>query len=164
MALAFHYGRYLLVSSSRRGSLPANLQGVWADGLKAPWSGDYHLNINLEMTYWAAFSANLVDAAAPLSRFVTDLAVSGATVAKDWRARPRARHAGARRTPRRRPSPRYGVDAGWVAHGYTDVWRDARALGENKWALCVTCGAWAALALADAADHAPSPPPGLPGE
>ena len=49
----------------------------------------------------------------------------------------------------------YGATKGWVAHGYTDIWQDARALGENKWALCVTCGAWAALALSDASDDAP---------
>ena len=133
LALAFGYARYLLASSSRKGGLPANLQGVWAAGLKAPWNGDYHLNINLQMTYWAAFSANLAESAEPALAFLEALAASGEETARDW----------------------YGANRGWVAHGYTDVWRDARALGENKWALCATCGAWAALALYEASEHAP---------
>ncbi|KAK7237552.1 1,2-alpha-L-fucosidase [Aureococcus anophagefferens] len=101
-------------------------------GLAAPWNGDYHLNINLQMTYWAAWSANVGEAAAPLVDFLEGLAAAGAKTAREW----------------------YGAP-GWVAHGYTDLWRDARALGENKWALCATCGAWAALALSEASEHAP---------
>ncbi len=53
-ALYFQFGRYLLISSSRPGSLPANLQGLWADGLNPPWSADYHININIQMNYWPA--------------------------------------------------------------------------------------------------------------
>lgn len=58
-ALAFHYGRYLLVSSSRPGTLPANLQGVWNHSNTPAWGSDYHSNINLQMAYWAAESTNL---------------------------------------------------------------------------------------------------------
>ena len=133
-ALAFKHARYLLWSSSRRDSLPANLQGVWADGLRAPWNGDYHLNINLQMTYWASSSANLGESASVLAPFLKGLVETGEVTAKEW----------------------YGVQRGWVAHGYTDRWRDARALGENKWALCVTCGAWAALQLVDVSEHDPA--------
>ena len=60
--LVFQYGRYLLASSSRPGGLPANLQGLWADGLKPAWFSDYHTNINLQMNYWQAEPANLADA------------------------------------------------------------------------------------------------------
>ena len=117
--LLFHYGRYLLIASSRKGSNPANLQGLWNKHINAPWNADYHLNINLQMTYWAAWSANVGEAAAPLVDFLEGLAAAGAKTAREW----------------------YGAP-GWVAHGYTDLWRDARALGENKWALCATCGAY----------------------
>ena len=60
-ALLFQYGRYLLASCSRPGSLPANLQGLWADGLKPAWYADYHTNINIQMNYWLAEPANLAD-------------------------------------------------------------------------------------------------------
>lgn len=59
--LVFQYGRYLLASSSRPGGLPANLQGLWADGLKPAWYADYHTNINVQMNYWQAEPANLAD-------------------------------------------------------------------------------------------------------
>ena len=71
-ALYFHYGRYLLVSSSRD-SLPANLQGLWNDQLQPPWNSDYHSNINLQMNYWPAEVTNLAEAARPFHRFVQRL-------------------------------------------------------------------------------------------
>ncbi|HEY0954730.1 MAG TPA: glycoside hydrolase N-terminal domain-containing protein [Roseateles sp.] len=71
-ALYFHYGRYLLVSSSRD-SLPANLQGLWNDHLQPPWNSDYHSNINLQMNYWPAEVTNLAEAARPFHRFVQRL-------------------------------------------------------------------------------------------
>src|SRR6185295_17091590 len=60
-ALDFHYGRYLLMSSSRPGGLPANLQGLWAGEVQTPWNGDYHLDINVQMNYWPAEVANLAE-------------------------------------------------------------------------------------------------------
>ena len=57
--LLFDYGRYLLIGSSRTGTLPANLQGLWNQHIKAPWNADYHLNINLQMNYWLANSTGL---------------------------------------------------------------------------------------------------------
>ncbi len=65
-ALYFQFGRYLLISSSRPGSLPANLQGLWADGLQVPWNGDYHANINVQMNYWPAEVCNLAECHQPL--------------------------------------------------------------------------------------------------
>jgi len=65
-ALLFQYGRYLLIASSRPGSLPANLQGLWNDSNNPPWSSDYHTNINIQMNYWPAESTNLAECHVPL--------------------------------------------------------------------------------------------------
>ena len=67
--LYFNFGRYLLIASSRAGSLPANLQGVWNDKATPPWNADYHVNINLQMNYWPAESANLAETADAAVRF-----------------------------------------------------------------------------------------------
>jgi alpha-L-fucosidase 2 len=75
--LYFNYGRYLLIGSSRAGSLPANLQGVWNDKATPPWNADYHVNINLQMNYWPAESANLAETTPPLWDFVDHLGVPG---------------------------------------------------------------------------------------
>jgi alpha-L-fucosidase 2 len=78
VALRFQFGRYLLLSSSRRpGRLPANLQGIWNDKLWAPWESDYHLNINLQMNYWPARTANLLDTEEPLLDWMELLAARG---------------------------------------------------------------------------------------
>jgi alpha-L-fucosidase 2 len=75
--LYFNYGRYLLIGSSRPGSLPANLQGVWNHYATPPWNSDYHVNINLQMNYWPAESANLAQTTPPLWDFVDQLVASG---------------------------------------------------------------------------------------
>ncbi|WP_214072546.1 glycoside hydrolase family 95 protein [Mucilaginibacter sp. dw_454] len=64
-ATIFQYGRYLLISSSRKGGLPANLQGLWNDSNNPPWGGDYHTNINIQMNYWPAEPTNLSECAIP---------------------------------------------------------------------------------------------------
>ena len=65
-ALYFQYGRYLLISSSRSGSQPANLQGLWNDSMSPPWGSKYTININTEMNYWPALSTNLAETMDPL--------------------------------------------------------------------------------------------------
>ncbi|MBO1332939.1 glycoside hydrolase N-terminal domain-containing protein [Streptomyces sp. VRA16 Mangrove soil] len=82
-ALFFQYGRYLLIASSRPGSLPANLQGVWNQSTSPPWSADYHVNINLQMNYWLAEAANLAETTAPYDRFVAALRAPGERTAKE---------------------------------------------------------------------------------
>jgi alpha-L-fucosidase 2 len=82
--LYFDYGRYLLIASSRAGSLPANLQGVWNDKATPPWNSDYHVNINLQMNYWPAESANLAETAAPFFDFVEHLVVPGRVAAQKY--------------------------------------------------------------------------------
>ncbi|HVZ98862.1 MAG TPA: glycoside hydrolase family 95 protein [Caulobacterales bacterium] len=82
-ALYFQYGRYLLISSSRAGSLPANLQGVWNHAEHPPWNADYHVNINLQMNYWPAEITALPETAAPLFDFVDALAPPGQRAARD---------------------------------------------------------------------------------
>jgi alpha-L-fucosidase 2 len=98
-ALYFQYGRYLLMSSSRPGSLPANLQGNWNIEPHAAWNSDYHLNINIQMNYWAAESCNLSECQLPLFDFMDMLATNGARTAKIM----------------------YGA-RGWVAHHATDIY------------------------------------------
>ena len=80
--LYYQYGRYLLISSSRTGSLPANLQGVWNNYKQAPWNSDYHLNINLQMNYWLANTTNLAELNTPLFDFVDALQAPGELAAK----------------------------------------------------------------------------------
>lgn len=80
--LYFQYGRYLLISSSRKGTLPANLQGIWANKIQTPWNGDYHTNINLQMNYWLADETNLSDCFTPFSKLVTSLVKPGEKTAE----------------------------------------------------------------------------------
>lgn len=75
--LYFQFGRYLLLSSSRGNSLPANLQGVWSDYMEAPWNADYHTNINLQMNYWHAETANLAECAEPLFAYINNYLLEG---------------------------------------------------------------------------------------
>lgn len=76
-ALYYQFGRYLLISSSREGSLPANLQGIWADGLAPAWNSDYHTNINLQMNYWLAEQTNLTECHMPLIDYTNSLVERG---------------------------------------------------------------------------------------
>jgi alpha-L-fucosidase 2 len=99
VALYFQFGRYLLMSSSRPGSLPANLQGLWADGLILPWQSDYHININIQMNYWPAEVCNLAECHEPLFDFIDMLRGPG----------------------RRTAQVQYGC-AGWMTHWTTDAW------------------------------------------
>lgn len=81
-SLMFDYGRYLLISSSRPGTNPANLQGLWNKDIWAPWNGDYHLNINLQMNYWLANVTNLDELNEPLFDFVDKMLENGKVTAK----------------------------------------------------------------------------------
>jgi alpha-L-fucosidase 2 len=98
LSLYFQYGRYMLLSSSRPGTLPANLQGIWADGMAPPWQADYHVNINIQMNYWPAEVCNLSECADPLFDFVDMLREPGSRTAL----------------------VSYGCK-GWVAHYTTDL-------------------------------------------
>ena len=99
-ALYFQFGRYLLISSSRPGSQPANLQGLWNDALSAAWGGKYTININTEENYWPAETANLSECAEPLFQLIRDISVTGQkTASAMYHAR------------------------GWVCHHNTDLWR-----------------------------------------
>ncbi len=106
MALYYQFGRYLLISSSRPGCLPANLQGIWADGLTPPWSADYHININIQMNYWPAEVTNLSELHMPFLEFINDLREDG----------------------RKTASEVYGCN-GIVAHYTTDLWHFTEPTG-----------------------------------
>jgi alpha-L-fucosidase 2 len=82
-ALAFQYGRYLLLASSQPGGFPANLQGIWNADCYPPWNADFHLNINLQMNYWPAEVGNLAECVDPLEAFVDDLRETGSAVARE---------------------------------------------------------------------------------
>lgn len=131
-ALYLQYGRYLLLSSSRPGSQPANLQGIWNEGTNPPWGGKYTININTEMNYWPAEAANLAECVEPLVQMVEELAVSGAAVAR--------RAYGAR---------------GWVAHHNTDLWRAADPIDGPNWGMWPCGGAWLCKTLWDHHEYAP---------
>ncbi len=120
----FQFGRYLLISSSRPGTMPANLQGLWADTTQPPWSADYHANINLQMNYWPAETANLADCAEPLIRYVEFLTTPGARTAQI--------HYGAR---------------GWTAHTITNPWGFTSPGERPGWGLSPSAGAWLAQHL-----------------
>lgn len=123
--LLFHYGRYLMISSSRPGTQPANLQGIWNHHLRAPWSSNYTLNINTEMNYWPAEVTNLAECHLPLLNMVKELAVTGQTMVQK----------------------RYGMK-GWTAHHNTDLWRHADPVGGEErhgdpiWAFWPMSGPW----------------------
>ena len=120
-ALYYNFGRYLLISSTRPGSLPPNLQGLWANTFSTPWNGDYHTNINVQMNHWIAEQGNLSELHLPLTDLVLKLIPSGEKTAKDF----------------------YGPQAeGWVQHMMTNVW-NYTAPGEHpSWGATNTGGAW----------------------
>ncbi len=120
-ALDFHYGRYLLMSSSRPGGLPANLQGLWAEETQTPWNGDYHLDINVQMNYWPAEVANLAECHEPLFDLIDSLRKPGAATAKAYYDAP-----------------------GWVAHVITNVWGFSAPGEDASWGSTLSGGAWLA--------------------
>ena len=83
-ALYFNFGRYLLISSSRPGGLPPNLQGLWAEEIHPPWDGDWHLDVNVQMNYWPVEVCNLADLTQPLFALVSSLSAPGAKTAHDY--------------------------------------------------------------------------------
>ncbi|UFH56427.1 glycosyl hydrolase family 95 catalytic domain-containing protein [Spirosoma sp. KNUC1025] len=117
--LYFQYGRYLLISSSRPGSLPANLQGVWANELQTPWNGDYHTDINIQMNYWPAEVTNLSELHAPLVDLITSLKEPGSRTAKT----------------------QYNA-GGWVMHPITNVWGYTSPGEQASWGMHVGASAW----------------------
>jgi alpha-L-fucosidase 2 len=124
--LYLQYARYLLLSSSRPGTQPANLQGIWNDSMNPPWGSKYTININTEMNYWPALPLNLAETMDPLTRMVEDLAITGARTAREM----------------------YGAN-GWVAHHNTDLWRASAPIDGPQWGMWPTGGAWLTLALWD---------------
>ncbi len=118
-ALVFQYGRYLMISSSRPGSQPANLQGIWNDRMDPPWESKYTTNINFEMNYWPAELCNLSECHEPMFSLIEDCAVTGALVAKkQYNSR------------------------GWLIHHNTDIWRGAAPINASNHGIWPTGGAW----------------------
>ena len=119
IAQYFQFGRYLLIASSRPGTQPANLQGIWADGLQSPWDADYHMNINLQMNYWHAETTNLAELHEPLFKLLESLREPGRKTAKIH----------------------YGA-GGFVAHHLTDLWGFTTPADGAQWGLWPMGPAW----------------------
>lgn len=124
LSLYMQYGRYLLISSSRPGTQPANLQGIWNDLLTPPWGSKYTSNINLQMNYWPAELLNLSACADPLFQLIKETAKAGELTAKEH----------------------YGAP-GWVLHHNTDLWRGTAPINAANHGIWVTGGAWLCLHL-----------------
>jgi alpha-L-fucosidase 2 len=130
----FQFGRYLLLGSSRPGTLPSNLQGIWTDSYQPAWDSKFTININLQMNYWPAEVANLSECHEPLFDLLDRLRVTGAETA--------ARH--------------YGC-GGFVAHHNTDAWADTAPLDNVYCGLWPTGAAWLAYHLWERYEFAPDP-------
>ncbi|MBC7744428.1 MAG: glycoside hydrolase family 95 protein [Flavobacterium sp.] len=100
--LLFQYGRYLMISGSRKGGQPLNLQGMWNDLVLPPWNSGYTLNINAEMNYWPAEITNLTECTPPFFQMIKEISINGKETAKKM----------------------YGIDSGWVAHHNVSIWRE----------------------------------------
>lgn len=118
-SLYFQFGRYLLISCSRPGGQPANLQGLWNNSMNPPWQSKYTININTEMNYWPAEPCNLGECVEPLIAMVKDLSQTGARTAREM----------------------YGAH-GWVVHHNTDLWRATGPIDFAESGMWPSGGAW----------------------
>jgi alpha-L-fucosidase 2 len=133
-SLYVQFGRYLTIASSRPGTQPANLQGIWNDQTDPPWGSKYTANINLQMNYWLPAPANLPECIEPLVAMAEDLAETGRDMAKvHYRAR------------------------GWVMHHNTDLWRATGPIDGAQWGLWPTGGIWLIAQLLDLCDYLDDP-------
>ena len=126
ISLYVQFSRYLLISSSRPGCLPANLQGIWVDGIKPPWNSDYHININLQMNYWLAEVTNLSECSYPLFDFIEKLMPNGRKTAHTL----------------------YGAN-GFTAHHTSDVWFFTTCFGYPVYGAWPMAGGWLSRHLWD---------------
>ena len=118
-SLSYQFGRYVLISSSRPGTQPTNLQGIWNKDMNPSWDSKYTTNINTEMNYWPAEASNLSELTEPLFKMIEELTDQGTQVAKE--------HYGAK---------------GWVFHQNTDIWRVAAPMDGPTWGTFTVGGAW----------------------
>lgn len=118
-ALYFDYGRYLLISSSRPGGQPANLQGIWADTIWTPWNGDWHANVNVQMNYWPAEICNLSELHEPLFKLIESLVEPGRNTARSY----------------------YDAE-GWVSFLLANPWGFTSPGESASWGSTVSCSAW----------------------
>lgn len=117
--LMFQYGRYLLISSSRPGTMPANLQGIWANKLQTPWNGDYHTDVNIEMNYWPAEVTNLSEMHLPMFDLIASLVAPGTKTAQTQYQK-----------------------KGWVVHPITNVWGYTSPGEYASWGMHTGAPAW----------------------
>ena len=122
--LYYQFGRYLLIASSREGSLPANLQGIWAEGMSPPWSADYHTNINVQMNYWLAEQTNLSECHMPVIDYVNAQVPRGYITAQVYHC------------------TEEGDDVrGWTLYHENNIWGNTMPATSGAF-YCPTGGAW----------------------
>lgn len=136
----FQYGRYLLIASSRDGSLPANLQGIWNAKNNPPWCCDYHFNVNVQMNYWPAYVANLAETALPYIDFVNSLKKPGRVIANKTLGIGEDKADG---------TPDFEKATGWLIHTMVTPLGFVGAGSDWKWGWAPTNGAWALQGMYD---------------
>ena len=124
IALYIQYSRYLLISSSRKGTQPANLQGIWNKDIKPAWESKYTTNINAEMNYWPAELTNLSECHEPFFNLIEDCSQTGAIVARE----------------------QYNCD-GWILHHNTDIWRGTAPINHSNHGIWPTGAGWVSTHL-----------------
>ena len=124
--LMFQYGRYLLISSSRPGTLPANLQGIWANKIQTPWNGDYHTDINIQMNYWLANVTNLSEMHQPMFDMLASLVQPGSRTAR----------------------VQYNKK-GWVTHTIMNPWGFTSPGERVSWGMYPGAAAWISLHIGE---------------
>lgn len=117
-ALWYNYLRYLMISSSRPGGQPSNLQGIWNNNMKAPWNSDYHPNVNMQINYWTSEGFNLPECVEPLADWLEKAAAAGESTARDF----------------------YGAE-GWVLHHISDIFHCTAPM-DGPWGIWPFGGAW----------------------
>ena len=123
--LLFNFGRYLLIASSREGSLATNLQGIWSNSIKPPWNANYTVNINTEMNYWPVLPCNLPELMQPLAELIKTLSVTGEETAKEF----------------------YGA-GGFTVHHNADIWGHSVPVhGSASWAYWQGASGWLCRSL-----------------
>ncbi len=123
--LYYQFGRYLMIASSRPGSLPANLQGVWGERINNPWNADYHTNINVQMNYWPTQSTNLAECHIPLIEYIHSLEPRGTVTAQHYHCRPDG-----------------GPVRGWVANHEANIWGNTAPAASGSYSLYPEGAVW----------------------
>ena len=123
--LYYQFGRYLMIASSRPGSLPANLQGVWGEHLENPWNADYHTNINVEMNYWPVQTTNLSECHQPMIDYIRSLEPRGTITARHYHCRQDG-----------------GDVRGWISNHEANIWSNTAPAASGSYSFYPEGAVW----------------------